>query len=78
MSAYARESTGVTAGDLVQRKTNIKNESVVNRNKVGIVLSLETANNWISMARVMWSGANDIEEVATIYLQRVDIEKSTA
>ena len=78
LSTYAREATGLTTGDLVQRKTNIKNESVVNRSKVGIVLSLETANNWISMARVMWSGANDIEEVATIYLQRVDIEKSTA
>ena len=75
LSAYAKETGKLTAGDLVHRKTNIKNESVVNSEKVGIVLSLETANNWISMARGMWAGANDIEEVATIYLQRVDIGK---
>ena len=74
---YAIEEASFDVGDLVHRKDQSKNERT-HYSKVGIILAVdETSQAWIKMAKVMWNGTSDIEEVATIYLQRIPQEDDT-
>lgn len=71
LKEYAVEDSKFEVGDLVLRKDQTKSESIT-LPKVGIVLSVDmTQQTWIKMAKVMWNGTSDIEEVATIYLSHI-------
>lgn len=71
LKEYAVEESKFEVGDLVHRKDQTKSESII-LSKVGIVLSIDmTQQAWIKMAKVMWNGTSDIEEVATIYLSHI-------
>ena len=69
---YSEEPTAVEPGDLVRRKYVTGTESI-HTPKIGIILSVaETdGSSWLKMATVAWSGTTEIEDVATIYLQRI-------
>tara|TARA_Y100001970_G_C14246651_1_gene868761 strand:+ start:3876 stop:4139 length:264 start_codon:yes stop_codon:yes gene_type:complete len=71
LKQFAAEEANYSPGDLVRRKDQTKSEKTVHL-KVGIILAIDaTQQAWIKMAKVMWSGTSDIEEVATIYLEKV-------
>ena len=77
LKQFAAEEANYSAGDLVRRKDQTKTERIVH-SKVGIVLAVDdTQQAWIKMAKVMWSGTADIEEVATIYLEKVPQDHGT-
>lgn len=78
LKQYAVEEAAFEVGDLVYRKDQTKSEKTFH-SKIGIILSVDkTVQVWIKMAKVMWSGTADIEEVATLYLERVPQDDTTS
>ena len=80
LKQYSAEDNNLVPGDLVRRKHVALTERVYTP-KVGIILSVGEsggAGSWLKMATVAWSGTSDIEEVATIYLQRISNDNDEA